>query len=70
MGVAPKSSMYLRETPVCFLSACAKMSSTRARGTQSASRTPPGGGEGAAATAAAAEGVGSGAPTGRRDAWW
>lgn len=28
MGFAPKSSMYLRATPVCFLSACANTSST------------------------------------------
>jgi hypothetical protein len=41
--------MYLRLTPVCFFSACAKMSSTISRGTLSARRVPL-----AAAVAAAA----------------
>jgi len=34
-GLAPKSSMYLRDTPVCFFSAQAKMSFTTSAGTVS-----------------------------------
>lgn len=40
MGLEPKSSMYLRLTPVCFLRAWPKMSSTTSRETESTRRTP------------------------------
>lgn len=42
MGLAPKSSMYFKLTPVCFFSAQPKISSTTSRGTESASRATAG----------------------------
>ena len=42
MGLAPKSSMYFRLTPVCFFKAQPKISSTTSRGTESASRATAG----------------------------